>query len=228
MNPSVRKIDLYAVTVIDAFVPIELFHACKDGIDVRLRREVYTVLADTVVGQGTTQFAHFHIQMCQMAEEQRNTYQRIATVVALRIDHSTVAFTSDNRVYAFHLRYDIHFAYRAGTIFAAMSSRHVAQRTGTGHITYRVARGVTQDIIRYADQGIFLAEHLSVLADDRQTIDIRIHYKTDIRLTALEQVADLGQVLRQRFGIVGETTIRRAVQLDDVRYAYGFQDRRNS
>ena len=87
---------------------------------------------------------------------------------------------------------------------------------------------MTQDIVRYADKCIFLAEHISVLADDSQTIHIGIHYEADIRLAGFQQVAYLGQVLRQRFGIMRETSVRGAIQFDDILYTYCAQDSRNS
>ena len=45
---------------------------------------------------------------------------------------------------------------------------------------------MAKDVIRHADEGVLLSEHLSVFADDCQTIDVRIDYKTHIRLTGLQ------------------------------------------
>ena len=126
-----------------------------------------------------------------MTQEECDADQRVAAVVALGINHTAVAFAANNGVHTFHLRYHVHFTHCAGTVFTAMRLGYIAQRAGGGHITYRVARRVAKDVIRYTDERIFLAEHLSVLADDCQTIDVRIDYKTHIRLTGLQQVADL-------------------------------------
>ena len=109
-----------------------------------------------------------------------------------------------------------------------MCFRHIAQRTRTRHVADRIARSVTQNIVRHAHQSIFLAEHLAVLADDGQTVHIRIHYKTHIRFAALEQIADLGQMLWQRFRVMREMTVRGAVQLDDIFHTNCFQNSRNS
>ena len=159
-----------------------------------------------------------------MAQEESNADQRVASVVALGVNDTTVAFAANNGVHAFHLRYHVHFSYCTCAIFTAVRFGHIAQGTRGGHIAHRVARRVAKDIIRHADEGVLFAEHLSVLADDRQTIDIRIDYKTHIRLAGLEQVADFRQVLRQRFGVMREMAVWRTVQFDDILYADSFQD----
>ena len=146
-----------------------------------------------------------------MTEEECYTYQCITTVVTFGIDDAAVSFATNDRTYAFHLRHDVYFAYRAGTILTTMLRRHVCQGTRTRHVTNRITRCMTQHIIGYADQCIFLAEHLSVLAYDGQSVHIRIYHKAHIRLAFFEQVAYLGQVLRQRFGVMREMSIRRAV-----------------
>ena len=163
-----------------------------------------------------------------MAEEERDPYERIASVVALGVDHTAVSFSADDRSYAFHLGYHIHFAYRACAILASMRLGYIAQCACGGHVADRVPRCMTQDIVSYADERIFLAEHLAVLTNDRQAVHIRINDEAYIRLTGFEQVADLGQVLRQGFRIMGKLTIRRAVQFDDVLDPYGTQDSRDS
>ena len=82
-------------------------------------------------------------------------------------------------------------------------------------------------IVGYADQRVLLAEHITVLADDSQTIDIRINHKAYIRLAAAEQIADLGQVLRQGFGVMREVAVGCAVEADDVLDAYSLQQCRD-
>ena len=162
-----------------------------------------------------------------MTQEECDADQRVASIVALRINHTAVAFAANDGVHAFHFRHHIHFTHCACTILSAVRFGHIAQGAGGGHITYRVARRVAKDIIRDADEGVLLSEHLSVFADDRQTIDIRIDYKTYIRLAGLEQIADLSQVLGKRFGVMREMAVRRAVQFDDILYADSFQDSGN-
>ena len=131
-----------------------------------------------------------------MAQEECYSYQRIASVVALGIDHTAVTFAANHSAYAFHFGHHIHLAYGTGAIFASMSTCYIAQRPRTRHIAYRVTGRVRQHIVGYAHQRIFFAEHLTVLADDSQAVYVRIHYKSYIRFAALEQLADLSQVLR--------------------------------
>ena len=140
--------------------------------------------------------------------------------MALGIDHAAVAFAADDGMHALHLRHHIHFAYRTCAILAAMRLGHIAQCACGGHVADGVTRRMTQDIVGYADERIFLAEHLAVLADDSQPVHVGIDNKTYIRLAGFEQVADLGQVLRQRFGVMRDTAVRRAVEFDDVLYTY--------
>ena len=97
-----------------------------------------------------------------------------------------------------------------------MCAGNIAQRAGGRHIAHRIPGGVAQHVIRHADQGVLFAEHLAVLADNRQAVHIGVNHKAYIRLAALEQVAYLG--------VVGEFSIRRAVEFDDVLHAQGTQD----
>ena len=46
-----------------------------------------------------------------MAQEESDTYQCVTSVVTGGIDDSSVAFTTDNSSYFFHLGRDIYFAY---------------------------------------------------------------------------------------------------------------------
>ena len=87
---------------------------------------------------------------------------------------------------------------------------------------------MTKNIIRHTHERIFLAEHIPVLTDNRQSVHIRIDHKAHIRLTGLEQVTDLGQMLWKGFGIMREMTIRRTVQFDNILYANGSQNCRYS
>ena len=67
-----------------------------------------------------------------------------------------------------------------------MQGSNVAQCARRGHIAYRVTRRMTQNIIRHADQGVFLAEHITVLTDDSETIYIGVHHKTNIGFAGFE------------------------------------------
>ena len=85
-----------------------------------------------------------------------------------------------------------------------------------------------QHVVRYADQRIFLAEHVTVLADECQTVNIRIDNNTEISLAFAHQIADLRQVLRDRFGVMGKVSVGRAVQADNVLYTQCFEHCRYS
>jgi hypothetical protein len=69
--------------------------------------------------------------MSKMAQEQRYSYQRITTVVALRVDDPAVTFATDDCAYTLHLSYNIYFSYCTCTICTAMRFGNVAQGTGT-------------------------------------------------------------------------------------------------
>ena len=80
-----------------------------------------------------------------------------------------------------------------------------------------------QHVVCHADERIFLAEHLSVLANDSQAVDIRVNYEAHICLAVTHQFAYLLEVLRQWFGVVREVAVRRAVEADDILHTQRLQ-----
>ena len=150
--------------------------------------------------------------MCQTAQEQGDTYQGITTIVALWIDDSTIALATDDSMNILHLGGHVDLTYRSSSIDTAMLLGHVTERTGRRQVAYGVARSLAEHIVGNAYQGIFLAKHLAVLADERQAIDIRIDYDTHVITTLLQLIHDTTQVLLQWLWVVSEVTIRLTIE----------------
>ena len=109
-----------------------------------------------------------------------------------------------------------------------MRFRDIAECACGTQITAGVTRCVAKDIVRHGDEGIFFAEHLTVLANNSQSVHVRIDHEAHVRFALTQQVADFCQVLRQRFGIMRKTACRLAVKFDDIIYAQGLEHSRNS
>ena len=133
-----------------------------------------------------------------------------------RVDHASVAFSADHGAYLLHPGHDVHLADGRSIIFAAVPLRHVAQRPRRAEIRDRIARLVRKHVIGHGHQRILLDKHRAVFAHEGQTIDIGIDHHAQIGLLAHDRRGDPRQVLRQRFGVVGELARRFAVKLHDL------------
>ena len=212
MHPLVGEVNLHAVNIIDFFILIDFLYFCENSINVCLRCQIYAVLRHEISRISGTQLAYLLTLMRQMAQEKRDTHQSITSVVAGRIDHSAIAFATDDGAHFFHLGGYIHFAYGRSIIFPAVFAGHITQCTSGTQIGNRIARSVLQHIVGYGDQRIFFAIHLAVFANHGQTIHIRINDKSYIGFTAFHQLHNVAQVLLQRFGIMLEVTGGLAVE----------------
>ena len=73
-----------------------------------------------------------------------------------------------------------------------------------------------KDVVGHSDQGVFLAEHLAVLVDKGQTVHVRIDDDAHVGPLVSYRTADLSQIFFQRFGVVGEMSVGRAVEFRNV------------
>ena len=147
-----------------------------------------------------------------MAKEQCDTNQCITTVVAGRIDYSTVSFTTDNSIGCLHLCYYVYFAYGRSIIFHTILTSHITQSTGRTQVRNSVTRSMFQYIIGNSNQCIFLTIHYTVLANHSQTVNVRVYYKSYISFSTFHQVHDVTQVLFKWFRVVLEVSGRLAVE----------------
>ena len=83
-----------------------------------------------------------------------------------------------------------------------------------------------QDIVGHRHQRVFFSEHRPVFAHKRQPVDVGIDDDAQIGFFGRNACRNFGQVFRDRFGIVGEITVGRAVQLDyfDAHLAQQFRN----
>ena len=162
-----------------------------------------------------------------MRKEQGNAYQGVAPVMGSGINDTAVALAADDGSDFFHLRHDIDFTHGGSLVTLSAGAGNIAQRPRRTQIGDRAAGRMVQHIIGYGDQRIFLAEHIAVLANNRQPIDIGVDHESHVGFARFHQVGNFGKVLRQRFGIVREKSVGRAVELHDFFHAQRFEQRRN-
>ena len=217
--PLFGEVNLHTVDVVDFLVLVDFLHLGQNGIYVSIGRQVHTVFGHKVGWISGTQFTHLLAFVCQVAQEEGDTYQCIASVVAGGIDDAAVAFATDNGTHFLHLCGDVHFAHSRCKVFLSVLTGYVAQGAGRAQVRHGAARCMLQNIICYTDQCIFFAVHASVFADDGQTINVGVNYKSYIILAGLHQVHDVAQVLFQRFGVVLEVAGRFTVELLYMLYA---------
>ena len=94
--PFVGEVYLHTIDVVDFFILIKFLHFGKDGVNIRVRCQVDSVLAHEVSGICGAQFANFFAFVCQVAQEESDTYQCVTSVVTGGIDDSSVAFTAND------------------------------------------------------------------------------------------------------------------------------------
>ena len=123
---------------------------------------------------------------------------------------------------------DVHLAHGGGVVLAAgVAARHIAQGAAAGEVRDGVAGRVLQHIVGHADQRVFLAEHLAGLADQCQAVDVGVDDDAQVAVVLAHAVADLREVLRDGFGVMGEMARGLAVELHDVLHAEAAQQARD-
>ena len=100
-----------------------------------------------------------------------------------------------------------------------MTLRHVAQGTAGAEIGYGRPRRTSEHIVAHRHQRIFFAEHSSVLAEDGQTVYVGVYGKAHVGSALRNQCREVGEVFRQRFGVVRKPSVRLAVHGKDFAHA---------
>ena len=115
--------------------------------------------------------------------------------MALRIDDAAVAFSADYRTHFLHLRGYVHLANGSRCVSASVLLCHVAQSTCGREVADGVALGVAEHVVGNADECVFLAEHLAVLAYECQAVNVRVDDDAEVILAALHLVHDALKIL---------------------------------
>ena len=212
VHPFIGEVYLHAVDISYLLVLIEFLHLSQDGIHIGIGRQVHPVLGHEVGRIGGTQFTHFLSLVCQVAQEEGNAHQGVTAIMAGRIDDTTVSFTADDGTHFLHLGRHVHLAHGRSVIGLSIAGRHITQGTRGTEVGNRCAGRVFQYIVCYADQRILLAIHASVLANDCQTVHIRVYDKSHVIPSLCHQAHNVAQVTLQGFGIMLEVAGRLTVQ----------------
>ena len=94
MYPSVGKVYLDSVDVVNALVAEGILHAGKDSIHIHLGFEVDTVFGDAVVGERFSQLTYSAVFLGERAKEESYTDESVSAVMRCGIDDSTITFVS--------------------------------------------------------------------------------------------------------------------------------------
>ena len=76
-----------------------------------------------------------------------------------------------------------------------------------------------QDEVGHRDQSVFLAKQFAVLLDEDQTVNVRVDDHAKVASLLLDIATDVGEVLRQRFGSMGELTRRLTIEFEHLLHA---------
>ena len=127
MNPLVGKVNLNAVDVVHLLVFVKVLHLLENSVYIGVWSKVDTVLGNEIWRIGCTKFAHLHLLVCQVTEEQGDSNKGIASVMAFWIDNSAISLSADNSVCLLHLCCYVNLANGSGIVFAAVLACHVSQ-----------------------------------------------------------------------------------------------------
>ena len=139
--------------------------------------------------------------------------------MSCRINHTAVTFTADDGAGFFHLRHHIHLTYGSGGVVATVFFGHIAQTTCRGEVTYGVTGRVLEHIVCHGHEGVFFTEHGTVFANQGEAVGVGIDHKTDVVATFTHEVANLAEILLERFGVVCKIAGGFAVQQGHLRHA---------
>ena len=215
VNPAVGEVDLYTIDIVDysrIILGKHLLYLYQNSVDIGLWREVDTVLGNLVVGEGAAKLTGGTALLCQARQEEGDTYEGIATIVALRIDDSAITLTADDSAYLFHLRGNVYLAYSSSRVLAAVLQRYIAQGAGRTEVGNGIARGVAQYVVGYAYQRVLLAKHGTVFADKGQAVYIGVYDDTQVETALFHTVHNALKVLLEGLWIMGEVACAVAVQ----------------
>lgn len=218
MSPAVGEIDLHTVDGAYTLVLVFLLHLAEDAVNVHSCNKVLAVLGDDILGIGLAELregeaSFFFAFLCQHGKEEGHAYESIATGMEFGVNHTSVAFATDYGADFAHLGYYVNLANSSGSIGEAAFLGDVAESTGGAHVAHSIAGGVVEHIVGNAHERIFFAKHLAVLADESQTVNIRVDNDTHVAFLGGDEGCDVGKVLGDGLGIVLEVAGRVAVQL---------------
>ena len=130
MYPTIGEVDLYAIDIVNLCGSVlgkHLLNLNQNSIYIGLRGEVDTILGNLILREGGTKLAYLTTLLSETAKEQSDTYEGVATVVALRIDNSTITLATDNSANFLHLCSNVNLAYCSGGVLATMLLGYIAQ-----------------------------------------------------------------------------------------------------
>ena len=211
--------DLDAVDRVDVFLGVDALELTEDLVDEGGIAELDLVLGDEIRRIGLFQLADGELLVGEVAEEQRHADHGVATGMDRGIDDAAVAFAADQGADLVHEGRDVDLTDRGSVILAAMGLGHIAEgpagaEVGDGDDGLAGLLGQFAEVVRDGNERVLLDEGFAVLADEGETVHVRVDADAEVRLLADDGLAELDEVLRERLGIVGEFARGLAVEAD--------------
>ena len=141
MHPFGGEVNFHAVNVVHNGLWVfgkHFLHFHQDGVHVGLGSQVNAVLGYLIIGERLAQLASSNALLGQRRQEEGDAHQCVATIVALGIDDTTVAFTAYDSAYLFHLRGHVHLAHGSSGVLAPMLLRDIAKGTRLAEIAHGI------------------------------------------------------------------------------------------
>ena len=208
------EVNLHPVDVGDTLGSIAFLYLFQYLLYQRAVGEFDAVLGYHVLRQAGAYLGHLLAGTDQGTQEKSRTDEGVAAVVQVGHDDTAVALATDNGTGALHLGGHIDLTHSRSGVGAAVSLSHVAQGTGRGEIRYCRTGLEREHVIGHGHQGVLLPEERAVLADQGQTVHVRIHGDTQVGLLGSHAGAQVHKVRGQRLRIVCELPGRLAVESD--------------
>lgn len=210
--PAVGKVDFHAVDVGNLLVGIAGLDSGEYGVDVGAGLEHELHLHNLVGRVCGAELAHGLARFCKQGQEECHAHERVAAIVQLGVYDAAVALAAYYGPGFLHLGGDVYFAYGGSVILSATGDGHVAQGAARAEVAHGVARSMLQHVVGNRHEGVFFAEHLAVLVDNGEAVNVGVDHEGHVGHAAGHQVGNAGQVLGDRFGRVGKVAGGRAVE----------------
>ena len=128
--PAVLEIDAHTIYRIHLIVSVFLGNLCQDSLQVNGAVQFGFLLHDAVVGIEGADLAATLSAFGHVGQEEGDAHERVATVVQLRIDDTSVALAANHSVGLLHHLHHVHLAHCGRGVRHSVLVGYVLQGTG--------------------------------------------------------------------------------------------------
>src|SRR5450759_922740 len=155
-----------------------VFYSINYTAKICIRRKSEFFLGNYIPGIDCTQGGAFHFAFCQERKEKSNSDQCVAAIMQLRINYTSIAFSSYYSISHFHFFHNIYFTYSRRKMSAAVLKCYISQCLCRRKIGNRISGSIFKYIVGYRNKRIFLSKHSSVFTYYCESVNIRVNNKS--------------------------------------------------